>query len=103
MTDFDYEATAKKTLRALEDLFAEIDPDQVDCERAGDVITITFPGGLRCIVNTQRPTKQLWLAAKDRAWHFSYDGASWLDDKGRGEEFFATVKRIVHENAGISL
>ncbi len=77
-------------------------PEIVDCESAGDVVTLTLRGGKRCVVNTQRPARQIWLAANARAWHFSWDaaGARWMDDKGHGDELFATLSRIVKEATG---
>ncbi len=68
-----YEKLADEAFRAIGDAFEEVDTDLADCEVAGDVVTITFAGGRRCIVNTQRPTRQVWLAANARAWHFSLD------------------------------
>src|SRR5271154_4697349 len=104
MDETTYEALAEKALRKIGDAFADVDPDLVDCESAGDVITLTLAGARKCVVNTQRPTRQIWLAANARAWHFSWDGASekWLDDKGRGE-LFATLSMLVKDAAGIEV
>jgi CyaY protein len=100
-----YLKLADNTFRAIGDAFDSVDPDVVDCEIAGDVVTLTMRGGRKCIVNTQRPTRQIWLAANARAWHFSWDEATrrWLDDKGHGEELFATLARIVKETTGVEL
>ena len=89
----------------IEDALADLDADDVDCERAGDVVTLVFKGGKRCVINTQRSTRQVWLAAQARAWHFSYDDAAakWLDDKGTGAELFSTIAKIVEELAGIDV
>jgi CyaY protein len=105
MDEAAYQNEADKTFRRIEDLFKDVDPDDVECERSGDVITLTLKGGQRCIINTQRPTRQLWLAANARAWHFSYDAGQnqWLDDKKTGAELFATIARTVKEAAGIDL
>ena len=105
MDDSTYQHLADAAYRRIGDAFEEIDPEQVDCEIAGDVLTLTFAGGKRCVVNTQRPTHQIWLAANARAWHFSYDDGkrAWLDDKGQGNELFATVARIVKETAGVEI
>jgi CyaY protein len=56
-------------------------------------------------VNTQRPARQIWLAADARAWHFSWDPATrrWLDDKGRGDDLFATIGRIVKDAVGVDV
>jgi CyaY protein len=97
-----YQKLADAAFRAIGDAFEDIDPEAVDCEVAGDVVTLTLRGGKRCVVNTQRPTRQIWLAANARGWHFSWDaqGARWLDDKGHGDELFATLARIVKEATG---
>ena len=97
-----YQAVADAAMRRIEKALGDHDPDEVDCELAGDVLSLTFKGGKKCIVNTQRPTRQLWVAANARAWHFSYDEAkgAWLDDKDAGVELFAQIARIVKEAAG---
>lgn len=102
MDESSYQRLADQAFKNIGDAFEDIDPDLVDCEVAGDVVTLTLHGGSKCIVNTQRPTRQLWLAANARAWHFSWDeGRSvWLDDKGRGDELYATIARIVKQTTG---
>jgi CyaY protein len=105
MNEPQYQHLADDTLRALESMFEDIDADDVDVERAGDVLTLTFRDGKKAVVNTQRPTRQIWLAANARAWHFGWDEASsrWLDDKGQGVELFDRVAAIVKENAGLEV
>jgi CyaY protein len=103
MDEQQYLKLADATFRNLEDMLDPIDADDVDLERAGDVITLTFKSGKKCIVNTQRPTRQIWLAAGARAWHFEYDGAHWVDDKDKTTELFAAITAIVAEHAGVKL
>ncbi|MEZ4259026.1 MAG: iron donor protein CyaY [Polyangiaceae bacterium] len=105
MDESRYQDLADAAFRKIEDALDTADPDLVDYERAGDVITMTFKGGKRCVVNTQRPTRQVWLAADARAWHFSYDDASsrWLDDKGGDVELHAKIAEIVASLAGVTL
>ncbi len=107
MTESRYHQLVAEAFRKIEDGIAECDPQDVDLDSAGDVLTITLKESLRCIVNTQRPTRQIWLAwaAKGRAWHFAWDDAKsqWLDDKGHGDELFATLKMIVKESAGVDV
>ncbi len=97
-----YQRLADTAFRRIADAFADVDPDVVDCDVAGDVVTLTLAGGKRCIVNTQRPTRQIWLAANARGWHFSWDATAerWLDDKGKGEELYATLAAIVKGATG---
>ena len=103
MDEQQYLKLADATFERIEDMLEPVDADDVDCERAGDVLTLTFKNGTRCIVNTQRPTKQIWLAAGARAWHFDAKGDAWLDDKDKTTELFATIARIVKEHAGVDV
>ncbi|HXN33178.1 MAG TPA: iron donor protein CyaY [Polyangiaceae bacterium] len=102
MDESTYQKLADEAFRAIGDAFEDVDPEVVDCEAAGDVVTLTMRGGGKCIVNTQRPTRQIWLAAIARAWHFSWDeaGKRWVDDKGLGDELYATIARVVKQTTG---
>ncbi len=105
MDEATYLRLADEAFRTIGDAFEDIDPDAIDCEAAGDVVTLTLRGGKKYVVNTQRPTRQIWLAAAARAWHFSYDERSrrWLDDKGTGDELYAVLARVVREGAGVDV
>lgn len=91
--------------KRIQDACDSIDPDNVEAMATGDVLTLTFRDRSRCVLNTQRSTRQIWLAANSRAWHFCLDEATgaWMDDKDRGDELFATLTRIVAENSGETL
>lgn len=105
MDEARYLQLVDQTFKTLQDAFDAVDPDLVDAYAAGDVLTLTFADRSKCVINTQRPTRQIWVAARARAWHFSLDDASgrWLDDKGRGDELFATVRAVVRETAGLDV
>jgi CyaY protein len=105
MDEATYEQMADAAFRAIGDAFEDTDPELVDFDSAGDVVTLTMRGGKKCVVNTQRPARQIWLAANARAWHFSWDEGQrrWVDDKGRGDDLFGTIARIVKEGAGIDV
>lgn len=105
MDERQYQHVADDALRALESMLEDVDAEDVDMERAGDVLTLTFRGGGKAVVNTQRPTRQIWLAANARAWHFDYDqeSARWTDDKGKGVDLLECVAAIVKENVGLDL
>lgn len=103
MDEQQYLKRAEETFKRIEDMLDRVDADDVDCERAGDVITLTFKNRVKCIINTQRPTRQIWLAAGARAWHFDASGDAWVDDKDKTTELFATIARIVKEQAGVDV
>jgi CyaY protein len=105
MEESRYQKLADSALGTIERMLEDVDAEVVDIERAGDVITLAFANGKKCVVNTQRPTRQIWLAANARAWHFSFDEPSgkWLDDKQQGIELLAQVASIVKEQAGVDV
>ena len=105
MDESRYQQLADEAFRTIESMLEDVDADDVDVERSGDVITLTFRDKKKCVVNTQRPTRQIWLAANARAWHFGYDEPTkrWLDDKGQGVELFARISEIVKEHAGVDV
>ena len=109
MDESRYQKLADVALGAIEEMLKDVDAEVVDIERAGDVLTLTFADRKRAVVNTQRPTRQIWLAANARAWHFDYhepEGSAsgrWMDDKGQGVELNAQIAAIVKELAGLDL
>lgn len=78
------------------------DPEDAEADRSGDVVTVLLRGKKKCVLNTQRPTRQLWLACGTQAWHFDYKDGGWSDDKGRGE-LFVVLRDVVKREAGLSL
>lgn len=102
MDETTYYQHAKAAFRKVEEALDALGDDAVDFERAGDVLTITFPGGKKCVLNTQRPTRQLWLAADAKGWHFVLDATTglWVDEKGTGAELYAQMSDIVRAHVG---
>jgi CyaY protein len=105
MDESTYQKLAEVALHEIETLLEDVDAEDVDIERSGDVVTLTFKNKKKCVINTQRPTRQIWLAADARAWHFAWDDASrrWLDDKGQGIELVDRVRAIVKEQSGVDI
>lgn len=104
MDETTYYRHAKAAFTKVEDALDALE-QAVDFERSGDVLTVIFPSGKKCVLNTQRPTRQLWLAADAKAWHFSWDDgkSAWLDDKGEGIDLFGKISDIVKGHVGSPL
>lgn len=102
MTDPEYMDQAEALLRRVEDgcdrISDEGDAD-VDSQRVGGMVTITFGNGSQIIVNLQKPLHEVWLAARAGGFHYKFDGLRWMDTKGRGE-FFDNLARLASEQAG---
>jgi CyaY protein len=94
-----YRQLVAQTFKQIEDAFENVDPDLVEASRAGDVITLLFPDGMRCMISPQPPVRQVWLAARANAFHFNYDDNTqrWVDDHGRGLELMSYIRDLVKE------
>jgi CyaY protein len=79
-----------------------LDPDVLEAESTGDMVTLTTASREKCIINTQRAVRQVWVAGRGQGIHFSYDEASgtWRDDKGQGLELFRFVSDVVRDLCG---
>jgi len=65
-----------------------------ECSQTALILTIEFDDGTKIIVNAQTPMRQLWLASRHGAQHFSLDGDHWKDTR-TGQEFFAALSHAV--------
>lgn len=83
----------------------KLDPDVLEAESTGDMVTLTAASREKCIINTQRAVRQLWVAGRGQGIHFSYEPASgtWQDDKGKGLELFRFVADVVRDISGEAL
>jgi CyaY protein len=105
MTDLEYMDRAEALLRAVEASCDRINDEtdaDIDSQRVGGMVTLTFANGTQIIVNLQKPLHEVWLAAKAGGFHYRFDGAQWMDTKGQGE-FFAGLSRHASQQAGVSL
>ena len=93
MNDTEFEALAAATLDAIERALEACAAD-VEAERSGNVLTLELSDGARVVINSQTPTRQIWIAARSGGFHFARDGDSWRDTRDGGE-LFAALARIV--------
>lgn len=105
MTDTEYLDRAEALLVAIElacDRINELTDADIDNQRVGGMITITFANHSQIVVNLQKPLQEVWMAARAGGFHYRYDGQAWMDTKGQGE-FFAHLSRYASEQSGRSL
>lgn len=105
MTDPEFMDRAEALLRRIEAgcdrINDETDAD-IDNQRVGGMVTLTFRNGSQIVVNLQKPLHEIWMAARAGGFHYKFDGAQWTDTKGNGE-FFANLTRYAAEQAGRTL
>src|SRR5689334_22101062 len=105
MTDPEYMDRAEALLARVEagcDRINETTDADIDNQRVGGMVTLTFPNGSQIVVNLQKPLHEVWLAAKAGGFHYKFDGERWLDTKGQGE-FFAALSQHASAQSGVGV
>jgi len=100
MTESEFNDLVDDILISIEDQLDEYESD-IDCETSTGILTLSMPNSSQIIINRQRPTQQLWLAAKSGGFHFEYNNETgdWLDTR-RGDKFFDSLNRCLQEQTG---
>jgi CyaY protein len=102
MTDTEFMDRAESLLARVEACCDRINDEtdaDVDNQRVGGMVTLTFRGGSQIVVNLQKPLHEVWMAARAGGFHYRFDGREWVDTKGNGE-FFANLSKCASEQAG---
>lgn len=105
MNDQEFLDRAERLLRSIEqacDAFNENTDVDLDNQRVGNMVTITFANRSQIVVNLQKPLHEVWLASRDGGYHFIWGGALWQDTKS-GADFFSTLSRCASAQAGVAL
>jgi CyaY protein len=105
MTDLEFLDQAERLLTGIEhscDLLNDDADVDIDNQRVGGMVTLTFPNRSQIIVNLQKPLHEVWLAARCGGFHYQFDGKVWQDTKGQGE-FWHSLSRYASEQAGRAL
>ena len=102
MTDLDYLDHAERALAAIEqacDLINDASDIDIDNQRTGGMITLTFANRSQIIINLQKPLQEIWMAAKAGGFHYKLNSSQWLNTKD-GSDFFAALTDYASEQAG---
>ena len=105
LTDADYHARTHAVLSGIEactDRWLDEDVIDIDTQRNGGLLELSFPNRSKIIINVQPPLHELWLAAKAGGYHFAFIEGRWLDTRD-GTEFFALLAREASAQAGLTL
>jgi CyaY protein len=105
MTDLEFMNHAEAVLAQIEaccDRINEETEADIDNQRVGGMVTLSFANGSQIIVNLQKPLQEIWMAARAGGFHYRFEGGRWMDTKGNGE-FFANLSRYASEQAGQSV
>jgi CyaY protein len=105
MTELEYLDHAETLLKSVEAncdrMNDEIDAD-IDNQRVGAMVTLSFANRSQIVINLQKPLQEVWLAAKAGGYHYRFLAGQWQDTKGQGE-FFEQLSRQASTQAGMVL
>lgn len=105
MTDTEFLDKAEAALKAIEACCDRINDEtdaDVDNQRNGGMVTLTFENRTQIIVNLQKPLHEIWMAAKSGGYHYRFLDGLWQDTKGQGE-FFSALTSNASVQAGRTL
>jgi CyaY protein len=105
MTDLEYLDRAEAALSAIEqacDTLNDTTDADVDNQRVGGMITLTFENSSQVVINLQKPLQEIWLAARRGGYHFQWQDGAWLDTKTQ-VELFALLSDVASEQAATPL
>ena len=105
MTDLEFLDQAERLLAGVEISSDRLNDDtdaDIDNQRVGGMVTLTFPNRSQIVINLQKPLHEVWLAARCGGFHYKFDGTRWMDTKGQGE-FWESLSRYASEQAGQNL
>ena len=105
MTDPEYLDHAESLLRAVEEACDQMNDDSdadIDNQRVGSMVTLTFANRSQIIINLQPPLHEVWPAAKSGGYHYKWDGQVWRDTK-TGHDFYADLTRDASAQTSLRL
>lgn len=105
MTDIEYLDKAEALLKAVEaycDRMNDESDADIDNQRVGGMVTLTFANHSQIVINLQKPLQEVWLAARAGGYHFHLVDGRWMDTKGQGE-FFVQLSQLASAQSGLAL
>ncbi len=105
LSDAEFREAAGAVLARIEatiDGWLQDDVIDIDANRTGGMLELSFPGGSKIVVNTQPPLQELWLAARRGGFHFTRVSGEWRDTRNGGA-FHAVLSECASEQGGKAL
>ena len=105
LTDSQYRDLTDALLARVEatvDAWLQADRVDIDSQRTGGLLELTFPGNSKIVLNTQPPLHELWMAARSGGFHYKHVAGIWRDTRD-GTDFFDALSACASEQAGQAL
>lgn len=105
LSDAEFHRLSHAVLAGIEaqlDAWLQDDVIDIDAQRTGGLLELSFPGGSKIVINTQPPLHELWMASRAAGQHFRHAAGRWIDSRD-GSEFFDALSRQASAQGGQSL
>ena len=89
-------------VEACVDAWLQDDVVDIDAQRTGGMLELSFPNGSKIVLNTQPPLHEIWLAARAGGYHYKFVDGAWRDTRD-GRELFDVLSACAGEQAGQAL
>jgi CyaY protein len=102
MTDQEFLDVAEQLLRNIEttcDRINEATDADLDNQRVGNMVTLTFVNRSQIVINLQKPLHEVWMASPTGGYHYRYVEGVWQDTKGE-TDFYTALSRDASQLAG---
>ena len=105
LSDTEYVRETNAVLARIEaatDRWLQDEVVDIDSQRTGGLLELTFPDRSKIIVNTQPPLHELWLAARGGGFHFRWSAGQWRNTRD-DTEFFQALSQHASAQAAKAL
>ena len=105
LSDVDYQRETGLLLARIEaaaDRWLQEDLIDIDTQRTGGLLELSFPDGSKIIINTQPPLHEVWLAARDGGFHYRWAAGQWVNTRD-GSEFVQALSQHASAQGGMPL
>lgn len=70
--------------------------DNADCNRSGNLLEVEFDNGSKIIINRHDINREIWVAAKSGAFHYTWQCDAWVSLRD-GSELYSTLQKLFAE------
>jgi CyaY protein len=105
MTDPEFMDQAEALLKLIEsqcDVINDSTDADIDIQRNGAMLTLTFSNTSQIIVNMQKPLHEIWMATKSGGFHYRWNSGHWIDTK-KQTDFLQELSDNASAQAGLEL
>ena len=105
LSDVEYQRETGALLARIEsaaDHWLQADVIDIDTQRTGGLLEMSFPDGSKIIINTQPPLHEVWLAARDGGFHYRWAAGQWVNTRD-GSEFVQALSQHASAQGGMPL